>query len=662
MHPAQEAAPLLRNRRKLDGLPQLVRARTAHRAKRQARRAFRGHVDLPVLHEHGDGRLARNSFVFDGVPGAASQVVLVKRALPMVETVLRRIAFAGQRHGLARIRGEARPHVAPVDQHAGLCADNLPPVGATQADLGRHRGLVGEHRRQQRIAFHRELVPLVLRKDVPLLIGPIGKRPAGRRGVGHHHAGFAGLVLARAGGAVPGGERAVVADIHRQVGVAPLAHGLGRVRVQIHLAVVIGHMDALAVEARAEQIPVIGVHLDELGERAVHQVLVIERAPAVTVAERDLHAGKGNLIVLGVLHNVRVVLDPKVPQALGYANGGCAVAAVPIQLRETRPIQADQVRWHHHLHPALGERIDVDEHRMVALEIRIVQVRAGERPAGQQLDPRAVRQDQAAVKVRPGEAPVAQLTYRRVRLKARQVQVGAVGERPVADRGDLLVLTQARIGQVLAPLVRVGGDGRQALHIPQTGGLKAAFQEAAFTQSADFSGLLDGKAGQRGAAGKRLRADRTDMHIREADEGELRAGGEGEIAYGIQTVVLEAHRRQTRRALAQTLGYVGNVIVDDEVRDVARGDGVALGVVLVDAFREIALFIASIYIPTGHELAEWVQDPLLRRLIAGGTLGRVVRYIGGFPGGLGARFAAFGRCGIGTFASTLVGGQSGIVG
>ena len=41
-------------------------------------------------------------------------------------------------------------------------------------------------------------------------------------------------------------------------------------------------------------------------------------------------------------------------------------------------------------------------------------------------------------------------------------------------------------------------------------------------------------------------------------------------------------------------------------------------------------------IPTGHELAEWVQDPLLRRLIAGGTLSRVVRYIGGFPGGLGA--------------------------
>ena len=367
--------------------------------------------------------------------------------------------------------------------------------------------------------------------------------------------------------------------------------------------------------------------------------------------ERDLHAGKGNLLVFGVLHDVGIVLDPKVLQALGYTDGGCAVAAVPIQLRETRPIQADHARRHHHLHPALGERVAIDENCMVTLEVRIVQVRAGKRPAGQQLDPRAVRQDQTSVKVRPGEAPVAQLTHRRVRLKARQMQVGTVGERPVADRSDLLVLTQARIGQVLAPLVRVGGDGRQALHIPQTGGLKAAFQEAAFTQSADFSGLLDGKAGQRGAAGKRLRADRTDMHIREADEGELRAGGEGEIAYGIQTVVLEAHRRQTRRALAQALGYVGNVIVDDEVRDVARGDGVALGVVLVDGFRQIAPLVASINIPAGHELAERVKDPLLCRLIAGGALGRVVRRIGGFPGGLGARFAAFGRCGIGTFAS-----------
>lgn len=63
------------------------------------------------------------------------------------------------------------------------------------------------------------------------------------------HAGFAGLVLARTGGAVPGGERAVVTDIHRQIGIAPLAHGLGRVRVQVHLAVVIGHVDTLAVEA-----------------------------------------------------------------------------------------------------------------------------------------------------------------------------------------------------------------------------------------------------------------------------------------------------------------------------------------------------------------------------------------------------------------------------
>ena len=149
----------------------------------------------------------------------------------------------------ARIGGEARPHVAPVDQHAGPRADNQLPLGAAQAHLGRHLRLVGEHRRQQRIPLHRELVPLVLGKDVPLLVGPIGERPAGRGGVCHHHAGFAGLVLARAGGAVPRGERTVVADVHRQVGVAPLAHGLGRVRVEMHFAIIVGHMDALTVEA-----------------------------------------------------------------------------------------------------------------------------------------------------------------------------------------------------------------------------------------------------------------------------------------------------------------------------------------------------------------------------------------------------------------------------
>ena len=286
---------------------------------------------------------------------------------------------------------------------------------------------------------------------------------------------------------------------------------------------------------------------------------------------------------------------------------------------------------------------------MVAAEVHIVHVRVGERPAGQLLNLRAARQDQAAVKVRPGEARVAQLTYRRVRLKARHVQVGAVGERREADRDDLLVLPQTRVGKVLAPLVRVGGDRRQALHIPQTGGLKAAFHEAGFPQSADFSGLLNGKAGQRGAAGKRLRADRADMHIREADEGELRAGGEGEIAYGIQTVVLEPHRRQARRALAQALGDVGNVILDDEVRDIARGDGVALGVVLVDGLRQIALFIAGVHVPVGHELAERVQDPLLRQLIVGGALSRVVSCIGG----VGARFTICGRGSIAAFACTF---------
>ena len=389
------------------------------------------------------------------------------------------------------------------------------------------------------------------------------------------------------------------------------------------------------------------------------------------MVERDLHAGKGDLFVLDVLHDAGVALDPKALHALDNADGGLAVAAFPVPLRNARPVQPDQARRNHHLHPTLGERVGVDKHRMVAAEVHIVHVRVGERPAGQLLNLRAARQDQAAVKVRPGEARVAQLTYRRVRLKARHVQVGAVGERREADRDDLLVLPQTRVGKVLAPLVRVGGDRRQALHIPQTGGLKAAFHEAGFPQSADFSGLLNGKAGQRGAAGKRLRADRADMHIREADEGELRAGGEGEIAYGIQTVVLEPHRRQARRALAQALGDVGNVVVDDEVRDVARGDGVALGVVLVDGLRQIALLVASAHVPAGHKLAERVQDPLLRRIIVGGTLGRIVCRIGG----VGASFAAFGRCGgfgarfticrrrgIGAFASTLVGRRRGIAG
>ena len=508
MHPAQEAAPFRRDRRKPGGLSQLVYARAAHFAKRQARCAFRGHVQLPALHEHGDGHLAGNSLVFDGVTGAASQIVPVKRALPMVEVVLRRIVFAGQRHALAHIGGEAAAHVAPVDQHAGLCGGNRLPIGAAQAGLGRHRGLVGEHRRQQRVPLHRELVPLVLGKDVPLLVGPVGERPAGRGCVGHHHAGFAGLVLARAGGAVPRGERAVVADINRQVSVAPLAHGRGGVRVEIDLAVVISHMDALAVEARTEQVPFVGIHLDELGERAVlPHLAVIERAFAVPVVERDLHAGKGNLIVFVVLHDVGVALDPKVLQAIGDADGGGAVAAFPVPFGKARPVQPDQARRHHHLHPAPGERVGVDEHRMIALEIRVVHARAGERPAGQLLDLRAARQDQAAVKVRPGEAPFAQVAHRRVRLKARQVQVGAVGERPVADRGDLLVLPQTRVGQVLAPLVRVGGNGRQALHTAQTGGLKAAVLEAPFPQRADFGRLLNGKTGQRNTAGKRLRAD-----------------------------------------------------------------------------------------------------------------------------------------------------------
>ena len=93
------------------------------------------------------------------------------------------------------------------------------------------------------------------------------------------------------------------------------------------------------------------------------------------------------------------------------------------------------------------------------------------------------------------------------------------------------------------------------------------------------------------------------------------------------------------------------MVIDDQVRNLARGDGVALGIVLVDGFRQIAPFIAGVHVPAGHQLAERVQDPLLRRLIVGGTLGRVVRRIGSFPGFLGARFAICGRSSIGTFTS-----------
>ena len=146
------------------------------------------------------------------------------------------------------------------------------------------------------------------------------------------------------------------------------------------------------------------------------------------------------------------------------------------------------------------------------------------------------------------------------------------------------------------------------------------------------------------------------MHVGEADPGKVRAISEGGAAYGIQTVVLEAHRRQPHRVLAQALGDIGNVVVDDQVRDIARGDGVALGIVLVDGLRQIALFIAGVHITAGHQLAERVQDPLLRRLIVGGALGRH-RFPSGF-GGSRALFAgafASGRSSAGAFASSRLG-------
>ena len=82
------------------------------------------------------------------------------------------------------------------------------------------------------------------------------------------------------------------------------------------------------------------------------------------------------------------------------------------------------------------------------------------------------------------------------------------------------------------------------------------------------------------------------------------------------------------------------MVVDDEVRDVARRNGVALGVILVDGLRQIALLVACVHIPAGHQLAERVQDPLLRRLVVGSaaTLRR-------FPSGFGGSRARFATCG-----------------
>ena len=97
------------------------------------------------------------------------------------------------------------------------------------------------------------------------------------------------------------------------------------------------------------------------------------------------------------------------------------------------------------------------------------------------------------------------------------------------------------------------------------------------------------------------------------------------------------------------------MVVDDQVRDVARGDGVALRVVLVDGLRQVALLVAGVHISAGHKLAERVQDPLLHRLIVDGTLDRVVGCIGGFPDGLGARFIICRRSGTAAFASRRLG-------
>ena len=140
------------------------------------------------------------------------------------------------------------------------------------------------------------------------------------------------------------------------------------------VAIVVGHAHGSAVVGSPEGRPVIGAEREELTERIIaREVGVVESVLRTIIVELDLHATKGNYVPFLVYKPVWIAYNTD-RQILRSIVGQVVITCFPITFDFAILIQIERTCRNENFYKAIRERLRIDKHRMVALEVHEVEL------------------------------------------------------------------------------------------------------------------------------------------------------------------------------------------------------------------------------------------------------------------------------------------------
>ena len=151
------------------------------------------------------------------------------------------------------------------------------------------------------------------------------------------------------------------------------------------------------------------------------------------VLKVDTHALERDLFPLLIGHLIGIARDLNLLKHLTHGDGQDAVATLPYLLRTTVSVLRNHLGRDHNRHVALGERIRINEHHMVAPKEDSLEIGVAKRVVRQQLDLRIIGQRHPAAQVCTVEACAAKRLNRRIVLEPRGSKARAIFERSGAN-------------------------------------------------------------------------------------------------------------------------------------------------------------------------------------------------------------------------------------
>ena len=149
--------------------------------------------------------------------------------------------------------------------------------------------------------------------------------------------------------------------------------------------------------------------------------------------------------------------------------GQVVIACFPITFDFALLIQIERTCRNENFYKAIRERLGIDKHCMVALEVHEAEFGFGERVFRKHGDLRATRQNKSTAHASFFEAMLPQARNGCVGFKPRKTKTLAAQERIGANGGDSGICRKSRLAQLLAPHESVFTDRRNMRIRPKTG-------------------------------------------------------------------------------------------------------------------------------------------------------------------------------------------------